>query len=96
MGGSVAGCPKSKDGKFMFITYDDVLKLFPVKIKSILEEYGLAEVVSQDEAIAVLRLCRWNGERMSERWFSNEIQLKYEAGILFDPGVVKTMSKAEK
>lgn len=44
----IGKCPKSPDGKFIFITYDDVLKLFPIKIKSILEEYGLAEVVTED------------------------------------------------
>ena len=26
-------CPKSADGKFIFITYEDVLKLFPIKIQ---------------------------------------------------------------
>ena len=92
---AVSTCPKSPDGKFMFITYDDVLKQFPVKIGQILEEYGLAEAVSQDEAIAVLRLCKWSGERMSERWFSDETQLKYDAGIIFDPSVAKKMSKQE-
>ena len=64
-----SNCPKSSDGKFMFITYNDVLKLFPIKIKQILEEYGLSEVFTEDQAIALLRLCKWNGERMSERWF---------------------------
>ena len=44
----ISKCPKSPDGKFIFITYDDVLKLFPIKIKSILEEYGLDEVVTED------------------------------------------------
>lgn len=76
----------------MFITYNDVLKLFPIKIKQILEEYGLSEVFSEDQAIAILRLCKWNGERMSDRWFQNETQLKYDAGILFDPNVLKSMS----
>lgn len=93
---SATNCPKSADGKFMFVTYEDVLKLLPVKIKVILEEYGLAEAVTEDQAMALLRLCKWNGERMSERWFSNETQLKYEAGILFDPSVTKTMSKQEQ
>ena len=64
-----SNCPKSSDGKFMFITYNDVLKMFPVKIKQILEEYGLAEVFNEDQAIALLRLCKWNGERMSDKWF---------------------------
>lgn len=93
---SSAQCPKSADGRFMFITYEDVLKQFPVKIKMILEEYGLAETVTEDMAIAMLRLCKWNGERMSERWFSNETKFKYETGIEFDPSVTKDMSQQEK
>lgn len=44
----IGKCPKSPDGKFVFITYEDVLKLFPIKIQSILEEYGLAGVVTED------------------------------------------------
>lgn len=91
----ISKCPKSQDGKFVFITYEDVLKLFPIKIKSLLEEYGLAEVVTEDQAISVLRLCKWNGELMSERWFSNETNLKYEAGILFDPNIEKPMDKQQ-
>ena len=43
-----SNCPKSSDGKFMFITYNDVLKMFPIKIKQILEEYGLSEVFTED------------------------------------------------
>lgn len=92
---SVAKCPKSQDGKFMFITYEDVLKLFPIKIKMILEEYGLEEVVTEDQAIAMLRLCRWNGERLSEKYFSDETQLKIDAGIVFDPGLLKKMSQQD-
>lgn len=44
----IGKCPKSPDGKFVFITYEDVLKLFPIKIQSILEEYGLAGVITED------------------------------------------------
>lgn len=76
----------------MFITYEDVLKLFPVKIKCLLEEYGLDEVVNEDQAIAMLRLTKWNGEKMSERWFADENKFKQQVGIKFDPGVMSKMS----
>ena len=69
---SYMNCLKSADGKFIFITYEDVLKLFPIKIKAILEEYGLEDTISEDEAIALLRKVKWNGERLAERWLSNE------------------------
>ena len=43
----------------------------------------------------MLRLCRWNGELMSERWFSNETKLKYEAGITYDTNIEKSMDKQQ-
>ena len=71
----------------MFITVDDVQAMIPAFIKRTIDQYGL--VMTDDEAICVLRAFKWDAERMVESWYDNESKLKKKLGIEFD----KTLNK---
>ena len=64
-----ANYKKTKDGQYKFITVDDVIQLIPAAIKRAQDDYGL--ILSEDEAICVMRHFKWDAERMSYSWFDD-------------------------
>lgn len=64
-----------------------MVQLIPQSIKKAQEDYGI--VLSEDEAICVMRNFKWDAERMSYSWFDEQDVLKKKLGLEFDKSLMK-------
>lgn len=52
--------------------------------------------MNEDQAIAALRHFHWNNEKLQEKWFDNETQVRIDIGILFDKKKFQSLDQLQK
>lgn len=67
------------------------MQLIPAAIKKAQDDYGL--VLSDDEAICVMRHFKWDAERMSYSWFDDQDNLRKKLGLEFDKSLLKNKER---